>query len=227
MLLVLQADQASKIDGPTKISQILQAKASNESCRMEHDRTASSFKWFQLVSTLFLRDPKALRKPLCTLKTVQTALGRTAISARCQPVSLAMLLWYRRLGQSFSFQAWQETAETTCHCIQRFSSQGVNPEDLPFSQPFSIRLCILCLRPPFLLLFGGRPSMVQGDLVKHLAEYYSNRIQTCFESYLWSCLPLRVVDESFFWPFPLIFTIEKSLWELPDTFRGYLWLFSL
>ena len=38
---VMQADQASKIDGPTKISQILQLKASNESCRMEHDRTAS------------------------------------------------------------------------------------------------------------------------------------------------------------------------------------------
>lgn len=48
---VLQADQASKIGDPTKISQILQPKASNESCRMEHDRTASSgFNWLQPYS---------------------------------------------------------------------------------------------------------------------------------------------------------------------------------
>ena len=57
---VLQADQASKIDGPTKISQILQPKASNESCRMEHDRTASSgFNWLQPYSYRMLRHPCA------------------------------------------------------------------------------------------------------------------------------------------------------------------------
>ena len=64
-------------------------------------------------------------------------------------------------------------------------------------------------------LWGRAVHGAQCDLVKHLAEYYRTRIQTCFESYLWSCLPLIVIDDSFFRQFPLILTFERYLWEIP------------
>ena len=110
---VMQADQASKIDGPSQ--NLTNPAAKGFKRELQNGTRQNSFKWFQLASTLFLQDPKAsMRKPLWTLNTVKTQpKAEQPVSTPCPPVSLsdsklfmAMLLPNRRLGQSFQAFEW-------------------------------------------------------------------------------------------------------------------------
>lgn len=85
---VLQADQASKIDGPSQ--NLTNPAAKGFKRELQNGTGQNSFKWFQLASTLFLQDPKAnMRKPLWTLNTVKTQPMSAPCPPRVRPLSLS------------------------------------------------------------------------------------------------------------------------------------------